>query len=230
MKNLFWVLLLSLPIKVYSQQSNGYLQLFIYPDQCSIMINDTLLAKAKSKITLPQGTHRISIKAPKLKSISEDIIIQKDSTLVYRKILGYNDAYLAYKSEMLEYNLKKGAMITSTTLMAGLTLYLTYNFTVLSKKRQKTAYDNAMRNKFLYESSFNSSELEGYKVLFNEYKDEYYKQRNQQYFALPIAIVGTYITYKSYKFTKKIIKPKYTEPLSFNYNLFNKQFYLAYAF
>ncbi len=230
MKKFLLILLFYLPINVFAQQNVGFLQLYIYPDQCKISINDTLFVTSKSKTTLPQGTHKINISAPKLKSILEIITIQKDSTLVYRKILGYNDSYKLYKSEMTEYNLKKGAMVTSTSLLAGLTLYLTYNFTINARNKQKVAYDNVIRYKNLYRSSYNVEDISYFKIKFNENKEDYYKYRNQRTFAIPVAILGSFLTYKSLMYTLSIKKPKYTEPLSFNYNMFNNQFYISYEF
>ena len=230
MKKILFILLFYFPISVYSQQNVGYLQLYIYPDQCKISINDTLFVTSKSKTMLPQGTHKINISAPKLKSVSEVITIQKDSTLVYRKIIGYNDSYLAHKKEMRDYSLKKGAIVTSTALIAGLTLYLTYKYTIQASNNQDKAYQIAMNHKLLYETSFNSVDIENNKNNFYKYKDEYYKYKKQKYISIPIAIIGSYLTYKSIKFSKTIKKPKYVEPLSFNYNMFNNQFYISYAF
>jgi hypothetical protein len=230
MKKFLLFLLFYLPINVFAQENVGFLQLYVYPDQCKISINDTLFVKSKSKISLPQGTHKINISAPKLKSVSQVITIQKDSTTIYRKILGYNDTYLAYKNDLREYSLKKGAIVTSTAILVGLTLYLTYNFTIQSAHRQKEAYDKTMYYKDLYLSSFNPTDLASNRNSFNKYKDEYYKFRREKYYVLPIAIVGGFLTYKTYKYAKSIKKPRYIEPLSFNYNMFNNQFYLSYEF
>jgi hypothetical protein len=87
-----------------------------------------------------------------------------------------------------------------------------------------------MYYKDLYLSSFNPTDLASNRNSFNKYKDEYYKFRREKYYVLPIAIVGGFLTYKTYKYAKSIKKPRYIEPLSFNYNMFNNQFYLSYEF
>ncbi len=218
------------PLFTLAQTDTGYLHLYIYPDQCKVIINDSLAVNAKSKLALPQGLYKINISGAKLKTVTENIKITKDSTLVYRKIMGASDSYRKYKSELTEYNLKKAAMITSTTLLAGLTLYLTYNYTFQAKKNQDKAYENAINNKKLYDTSFNTTDMIAYESAFNKNKDDYYKFKKQVYYAIPVALVGSFLTYQSYKYTKSIKKPKYIESLGFNYNIFNNQFYLSYDF
>lgn len=225
-----FLLLILLPFSTLAQNGSGFLQLYIYPDQCKILINDSLILKSKDKITLPAGTYNLSITAPKLKSISEKITITKDSTLIYRKILGYSDSYRAYKSELTEYNLKKGAMITTTSLLAGLTLYLTYNYSIQAKRNQDKSYDNAMYYKNLYDNGFNSVDLITYENEFNKHKNDYYKYKKQIYYAVPVFIVGSFLSYKSLQFTKSIKKPKYLESVGFNYNIFNNQYSISYVF
>jgi hypothetical protein len=230
MKKILLIILLYIPIKVLSQENVGYLQLYIYPDQCKITLNDSISLKSKSKTALTAGTYKINISAPKLMTVTENLKIEKDSTLIFRKILTYNDTYVSYKKEMREYSLKKGAIITSSAIIAGLTLYLTYKYTIQANNNQNKAYQTAMNYKNLYENSYNSIDIENNKNNFYKYKDEYYKYKKQKYISIPIAIIGSYMTYKSFKYSKTIKKPKYVEPLSFNYNMFNNQFYISYAF
>ncbi len=225
-----FLIFLLFPFVTFAQLDSGYVHFFIYPDQCKVIINDSLIVKTKSKIMLPQGIHNIKITGDKLKSVNENFKVTKDSILTYRKIMSYNDAYKTYKSELREYTLAKSAMITSTSLIAGLTLYLTYNYTFQARNNMKSSYDNAMNYKNLFDNSYNSVDMLTYENEFNKHKDNYYKYKKQVYLALPVFLVGSFLTYKSFKYTKTIKKPNYLESLSVNYNLFNNQYYISYAF
>lgn len=60
------------------------------------------------------------------------------------------------------------------------------------------------------------SQLQEYGDKFRTHKKDYDKYRTQKYMMLPVAILSTYIAYKSFSIYKSIKKPSYLEPLSFN--------------
>ncbi len=225
-----FLIFLLFPFVTFAQLDSGYVHFFIYPDQCKVIINDSLIVKTKSKIMLPQGIHNIKITGDKLKSVNENFKVTKDSTVIYRKIMGYSDAYNSYKSEMIEYRFKKSTTIFSASVLAGITLYLTYNLTIQTINKQNAAYENALFHKNAYQNSYTPTDLALHKSNFYKYKDEYYKYRRQKYNAIPISIIGSFITYKVYKYNQSIKKPKYMEPLSVNYNIINQQIFLSYEF
>lgn len=210
----FFLLLLLLPFSALAQNGSGFLQLYIYPDQCKILINDSLTLKSKDKITLPAGTYNLSITAPKLKSVSEKITIVKDSTVLYRKIMKYNDEYSKYLQDLKNSNFKK-----SVILISGSSVFLFSSFMVYySHNQKKMSQELAKEYIDLYMNTYNANTLEEIRNKYESEKNNFYRNNRNIYTYAGVALASTIVTYY---FVKKIKKPKYINNLGFNLNLNN---------
>lgn len=199
-----------------SQDSSGTVQFYVLPDTLHILIDGNLKIKSTAKIKLPPGKHSVLIKGKTLATTNETFTIQKDSTIYYRKIVGYSDAYKQYRTEMNKYNFYKTSFYASSTLLVLGGYFVTYSYTKNMIDYQNEAKRNAEYYATRYQYALTESELVEYRDKFRSYKKEYDKYRSQKYYMLPVAVLSTYIALKSIGYFKKIKKPNYIEPLSFN--------------
>lgn len=199
-----------------SQDSTGTVQFYVLPDTLHILIDGNLKLKSTAKVKLPPGKHNILIKAKTLATTNESFMVYKDSTVYYRKIVGYNDDYKRYKSEMNKYNFYRSSLLVSSSVLVLGGYFLTYSYTKNMSDNQKESKRLAEYYAERYQLAVTESQLQEYGDKFRTHKKDYDKYRTQKYMMLPVAILSTYIAYKSFSIYKSIKKPSYLEPLSFN--------------
>lgn len=120
-----------------SQDSTGTVQFYVLPDTLHILIDGNLKLKSTAKVKLPPGKHNILIKAKTLATTNESFMVYKDSTVYYRKIVGYNDDYKRYKSEMNKYNFYRSSLLVSSSVLVLGGYFLTYSYTKNMSDNQK---------------------------------------------------------------------------------------------
>lgn len=216
LKYLLLFLFCSISYLAKSQDTYGTIQLNIYPDTIHVLIDSTMRVKGSAKVVLPVGKHKVLIQGKKLAPFSQTINIIKDSTIYIRKIMKYNDDYKKYQSEILKYNLKKN---TTTISVAGLVLgvyYLSYTYTksIINKEQESKILADHFADE--YNNSQSEADLLIYRDNYRKYKKDYDDARILKFSMIPVVLITSYLGYKSYGIIKKINKPIYLEPLSFN--------------
>lgn len=199
-----------------SQDSSGTVQFYVLPDTLHILIDGNLKIKSTAKINLPPGKHSVLIKGKTLATTNETFTIHKDSTIYYRKIVGYSDAYKQYRSEMNKYNFYRSSLLVSSAVLVFGGYFLTYSYTKNMSDNQKESKRLAEYYAERYQLAVTESQLEEYGDKFRSYKKDYDRYRTQKFLMMPVAILSTYLAYKSFSIYKSIKKPSYLEPLSFN--------------
>ena len=216
MKNIILSLIILLPFFAHSQESIGTIQFYVYPDTIHILIDSSIKIKANAKMSLPVGKHHLLVKNKKLSTLNESFYIYKDSTVYYRKIVGYNDAYKKYKSELNKYSFYRTSFVISSSVLVLGGYIASYSITKQLYEQQKESKRLAEYYASKYQLTPKESELEGYRDKFRSYKKDYDRYRVQKFMMAPVVILTSYLAYKSLGFYKKIKKPTYLEPLSFN--------------
>lgn len=216
MKKIILSIIILFPFFAFSQESTGSIQFYVYPDTIHILIDSSIKIKATAKISLPVGKHNLLIKGKTLSTINESFNIYKDSTVYFRKIIGYNNAYKKYKVELNKYTFYRTSLAISSSIFVLGGYYISYSVTKQIHEQEKEAKRLAEYYATKYQSTPKEHELEGYRDKFRSYKKDYDKYRVQKYMMVPVALLTTFIAYKSVGFYKKIKKPIYLEPLSFN--------------
>lgn len=216
MKNIILYLIILLPLFAHSQESIGTIQFYVYPDTMHILIDSSIKIKANAKVSLPVGKHSLLIKGKTLSTLNESFTIYKDSTVYYRKIVGYSDGYKKYKSEYNKYSFYRTSFaISSSAIILG-GYYFSYIKTKQLIDQQKESKRLAEYYATQYQNTFIKEELEGYRDKFRAHKKDYDRYRVQKFMMAPVVILSTFLAYKSFGIYKKIKKPTYLEPLSFN--------------
>lgn len=211
------LLLLLLPFASLAQTDSGSVQFYVYPDYANILLDNNISVKNNKKIKVPVGKHKLNITGSKLLTYTDSVNIIKDSTIIFRKIMPNSIEYLAYKKDLKKYNFENSATLISMGLVGFSTVYFTYNI----YKQSKIIRDNALRmaeySITLYEKSTSKAEIEMHKNTFERNKKEYYKYNKQMYYSIPVGIVGSFVTYKIYKYFKSKKKPQFIELTGLNY-------------
>lgn len=216
MKKLLLSLIVLFPIFTFSQESKGTIQFYVYPDTLHILIDSSIRIKSNEKISLTAGKHNLLIKGKILSTINESFNIYKDSTVYFRKIVGYNDSYKKYKSEMAKYSFYSTSFVIASSALVLGGYYVSYAVTKQLSDQQKESKRLAEYYATQYQFTYNESELKEYQDKFRSYKKDYDRYRVQKFMMVPVALLTTFFAYKSVGLYKKIKKPTYLEPLSFN--------------
>ena len=108
------------------------------------------------------------------------------------------------------------SFLASTSILVLGGYYLSYAYTKQKIDQQNESKRLAEYYAKKYQSALKESELVEYADKFRSYKKEYDKYRVQKFLMTPLAVLTTYCAYKSFIYYKKIKKPIYLEPLSFN--------------
>lgn len=227
------LLLVLLFSKANAQTDSGYVQFFVYPDSCHILLNKTVAVKAKQKLKLSVGDYDLSIKGKNYQPINTSIRIHKDSTVYYRKILEYNNEYKNYQKELTEYTIKRNLVYVSSAVIFFSGAYLTYNMMNNIKNKRDSRLVYAKLDQANYFLATNQADIDKYKNQFEKNKSDYHKYNKQIYLPIPIVIVSGYLSYRVFKYTKSLKKPSYLEPISLNYynDLYNRHnFTINYKF
>lgn len=213
----FFFLLLLLPFSAIAQTDSGYVQFYIYPNYSKIVLDNNTVINSSEKIKIPIGKHKLVISGSKLLTSSDSIDVVKDSTIIIRKIMPNSIEYTAHKKELKKYNNESTATIISMGLVGFSTIYFTYNIYKQSKIQRDEEVRMAEYSQTLYERTSVLSEIEIHKGNFERNKENYYKYNRQMYYAIPVGVVGSYLTYKIYKFYKSKKKPQFIELSGLNY-------------
>lgn len=227
----YWLLAFSLfllPLASVSQSGKGYLLIAIKPDDATIRLDTALVKSSKSHILVDSGSHIIKVWAPGMKLITDTVKITEGRNVLFRRKLEPTVEYQKFSEELQIYKHKKFLMRQLpglATLAASITYFSLYQ---INNSDANDYLDKANSSKAKYESLTDIIQIQSYKAEYFYYKDLYdesfekaVKISNQAKIVIPVAVV---ITGVFYYYSKKLIKPEFTEtPLlsnvSFNYEL-----------
>lgn len=228
------ILFCLIPLLAKSQSDSGFVQFYVYPDNCEILINNSIKVGSKQLIKLKSGENILQIKGnDKLKIINEKIIIYKDSTSQYRKILTYNDEYLKYQSDLKKYNFKNAAYLATASILTIGSIGFIYIYTKNNIINRNEYKNSAELNAMNYNNAYSLDDMEVFKKAYEKDKENYYKYNRNIYYAIPIALASSYACYKLLKASYNLKRPEFKKHLSFNYGGYyndKNYFQLTYKF
>ncbi len=213
----------------FSQTDSGFVQFYVYPDEVSITIDAATLAKAKEKLKLPIGLHQFIIKGAKLETVNSSFMIIKDSTILVRKIMVYNNEYKSYLKLDKKNKSIRSASVYAGFVTTGACLVLSaYSFYQSSNSKELAQNDFDSYNK-----ASNYNDIVKLKSSLETNRNNYYKFQNYGVAFAALSAVSAFSFYKIIKYTnKKYAKPVYSEPISSSFLVLpnNYSFCIKYKF
>ncbi len=213
-------ILFILPYYSYSQDKNDSLgKALIYFEEKGVVIylDAQKILPSKTPRQLKAGNHMVQVWAPKRKLTIDTLKITTNKLSLYAKRLNYSDEYLQYREQLGQYRVNKEFLrmpyhIGLLTIAVGAAWFLE------NRKLMNDNYLQANEQKNLYENTvtFVPSELDEYKLNYDNFKSKYEKYRAinntlavTSSVLIPATIAWAVISEKIIR--KKFVKPVYEE-------------------
>jgi hypothetical protein len=222
------ITLLNLVMNQYSlaQAQNGQIRFAVFPQEGQIKIDHSKLFNNKDTIIeLSEGSHFISVWAPKMTLLDTNVVIKKDTLSFFRYVMKYNKNFMEYHRSLNQYKFKKFNRIVFPAV--GI---ITLSVISLDLKKKSADYhDMASADIERYNNSTGGSdEFNEIKNDLDDHRSKYKLYNGLFYGTASIVAVATFFYIKSLIKLSTLEKPIYKESniltkidLGINYSSFS---------
>lgn len=165
----FWLAVFISRDSFPQQQGIAVIRFLVSPKNAVVKIDSLRILKTDTTLILPLGSHNIKIWAPKKELFETTLKIEKDTTMVFSKILGPDPEYVDYKNKLSEYKRKKfKGLALAPVSSIGFLL-----FGAFAKNKSDDYLSASETDKLNYEIAWKQSEIDLYKEQYEADRKNY---------------------------------------------------------